>query len=171
MSKQCGSCSKCCEGFLSESVFGNIFGKGKPCVFVDLTNKNCTIHEIAPKNPCGNYKCMWLKYEDVPLWMKPNVAPIIVSAETYNGRDFLFLNTFHKEYSAKYLSYVIRYADKNDLPLIYEIGPDQFVIHNHPDFFIDLFKNSNLFYWSNFNLTHEHERREGFVKYLPLIVK
>lgn len=171
MSKKCGSCTKCCEGFLNGNIFGNIFGKGKPCVFLDFKNNNCSIHDIAPKDPCGNYKCMWLKYEDVPLWLKPNSSNVLVSVETYKDKDFFVLNSFSQDYSARYLSYVIRYADEKDIPLMYEISPDMFVFHNHKDFFIDMLTNSQIFYWGYFHTTHDYEKHNGFIKYLPLIVK
>jgi hypothetical protein len=170
MSKECGSCSKCCEGFLTGSVFGNIFGNGKPCVFVDK-QKQCSIHEIRPKNPCRDYKCMWLRFEDVPLWMKPNSSNVLVSVEKYKDREFLILNCYDNDYSARYLSYVITYAKKNNMPLMYQLAPETLVIYNDPLFFTDMFKNSEVFYWAYFYMTHELEKANGFIKYLPITIK
>lgn len=83
---------------------------------------------------------MWLKYDDVPIWMKPEHSNVIVSSYSFKNRDFLILSAMGKDYSAKYLSYVINYAKNNNIPLMYEIGQNV-VFFNEIDFFKTLYKN------------------------------
>jgi hypothetical protein len=121
MSKQCGTCTKCCDGTLYGDVNGHIMGNGKPCIFLDVVNKKCGAYEKRPTDPCKTYKCMWLKYEDVPLWLKPENSPVMVSALSYQKNEFLILNCFGKDYPIMYLNYVKNYCTKNNINLMYEI--------------------------------------------------
>jgi len=157
MSKQCGTCTKCCDGTTSVGgdIFGHIYGNGKPCHFLNLTEKKCGIYKDRPNDPCKTYQCMWLKYEDVPLWMKPEYSNIIVSSYSFKGRDFLILTAMGKDYSAKYLSYVINYAKNNSIPLMYEIGQG-IVFLNEPDFFQNALQESEVFNAMRQITTHGH---------------
>ena len=124
MTRECGTCTKCCDGTTSVGgdIFGHIYGNGKPCHFLNLTEKKCGIYKDRPNDPCKTYKCMWLKYEG-------------------------------KDYSAKYLSYVINYAKNNNIPLMYEIGKGM-VFLNEADFFQNALQESEVFNAMRQVLTH-----------------
>ena len=65
MSKRsCGSCTKCCEGWLSGEALGHKFYPGKPCHFIAI-GKGCSVYAKRPQEPCVSYKCGWISNEAV----------------------------------------------------------------------------------------------------------
>lgn len=77
MFKKCGTCSLCCEGWLFANAYGNVFGKGKACVF--LCHKQCVIYETKPET-CTKFQCGWTQHL-FPDWMYPLESDVIVSIE------------------------------------------------------------------------------------------
>ncbi|HEX4511473.1 MAG TPA: hypothetical protein VH328_15405 [Burkholderiaceae bacterium] len=74
--RSCGECAKCCEGWLSGTVYGHAFSPGRPCFFLE---KTCSIYPDRPLDPCRNYRCAWLAEEIFPMWMKPSLANVILT--------------------------------------------------------------------------------------------
>lgn len=74
--RACGDCSRCCEGWLTASVFGHSLEPGRPCFFLE---KNCSIYAQRPIEPCKNYRCAWLGEDVFPMWMRPNLSNLIIS--------------------------------------------------------------------------------------------
>lgn len=77
MKRNCGSCTKCCEGWLSGEVDGKKFYKGIGCHNCIIGN-GCAIYEDRPEDPCRTFSCSWLDDESVPEWMKPELSNVIV---------------------------------------------------------------------------------------------
>jgi hypothetical protein len=69
--RECGTCTKCCEGYLFGSAHGKQFTLGKPCHFV-TKDKGCGIYKDRPENPCKSFQCAWLVNKDIPEWLKPD---------------------------------------------------------------------------------------------------
>jgi hypothetical protein len=86
MERQCGSCAKCCEGWLTGDINGTPLGKGSPCKFI--TKNGCGNYENRPNDPCRAFRCEWLN-GSIPEHMKPDVCGIIVSR-----KDFGMLKTY-----------------------------------------------------------------------------
>lgn len=85
--RSCSSCTKCCEGAVHGTVFGEAFFKGSPCKFC-LVGSGCSVYEQRPQDPCKTFKCEWLVNDSIPIWMKPNVSGgIIVMKQT---KSFVF---------------------------------------------------------------------------------
>jgi hypothetical protein len=74
--RSCGECAKCCEGWLSGTVYGHAFSPGRPCFFLE---KTCSIYPDRPVDPCRNYRCSWLAEEIFPMWMKPSLSNVIIT--------------------------------------------------------------------------------------------
>jgi len=132
--RSCGTCTKCCEGYVSASVRGIPFFKGNPCHFVSI-GKGCSIYEDRPKQPCKSYSCFWLKSEDVPEWMKPSEINAMIS-ERYTKNNIYFLELIEagETLRADVLSWLINYCNKNDFNLFWEVngkknymGSDEFL--------------------------------------------
>ena len=89
-SRQCGSCSACCRGWLDTEVLGEKLTVGKPCRHV--VKQGCSIHETRPQFPCRDFVCGWL-FEESPLpdWMRPNHCGAIVFP-WYEWRYFTVVN-------------------------------------------------------------------------------
>ena len=160
MSKQCGTCTKCCDGTtVGGVIYGHVYGNRKPCYFLDSANKKCGIYKDRPDDPCKSYKCMWLKYDDVPIWMKPENSNVTVSAIDYNNNKFLIINAQSNDYSAKVLSYVMNYAQKNNMNLIYDLswGSSSWVLKGDKDQLFDFIFNSDSFKHLPLHFTHSKE--------------
>jgi hypothetical protein len=86
--RECGDCTKCCEGWFSgaafEHKFGSIDGVRTPCFFLKQ-GEGCSIYEDRPYSPCQTYKCEWLVNPDVPEEFKPNKVDVMVSKK---GRSY-----------------------------------------------------------------------------------
>ena len=75
--KPCGDCSACCDGHFSANAYGNLAGKGRPCVF--LIKGLCSIYDHRP-GFCSKFQCAWsqhLLHED----MRPDQCGLMVSVE------------------------------------------------------------------------------------------
>lgn len=121
MTRSCGSCTKCCEGFLRAEVKGpRGFTMGeikdgdvhnpKPCPFV-IKGKGCKQYLIRPKDPCKIFKCEWLINEDMPDNMRPDLSDsITIQQTTPNGIPYLFLTDAGRQLDSRVLSWHIIYA-------------------------------------------------------------
>ena len=91
MTRECGSCTKCCEGFLPGTVNNIPFYKGRPCHFVSI-GKGCSIYSERPTDPCKTYECKWLTDFSVPEWMAPELSNVILDHRETNGIHYLQLH-------------------------------------------------------------------------------
>ena len=120
--RSCGTCTKCCEGYVSGSVRGIPFFKGSPCHFVSI-GKGCSIYEDRPKQPCKSYSCFWLNNEDLPEWLKPSEVNAMISERyTKNNIHFLELIEAGETLRSDVLSWLINYCNKNDFNLFWEVN-------------------------------------------------
>jgi hypothetical protein len=118
--RECGTCTKCCEGWLLGQALGHTFFKGKPCHFVSL-DKGCTVYAKRPKDPCITFKCEWLTNTDIPEWFKPNEINAIVRVKEDNGISYLAVIEAGQTLSSKVLSWLIQYALSNQLNFVWQI--------------------------------------------------
>jgi hypothetical protein len=109
--RNCGTCTKCCEGWLSGSALGHSFYKGKPCHFIAI-GKGCTVYAKRPKDPCVVYTCGWLTNADLPEWMKPSEINAIVDFRKIENTDIHYIRTSEagETLRSDVLSWVISYA-------------------------------------------------------------
>jgi hypothetical protein len=49
---------------------------GKPCKY--SSQEGCAIYETRPKDPCRNFNCYWLANNELPGWMNPESAKVIL---------------------------------------------------------------------------------------------
>ncbi|NDB84209.1 MAG: hypothetical protein EB127_16065 [Alphaproteobacteria bacterium] len=77
MKRTCNGCTKCCEGWLNGNAHGYHFYRGRKCFF--LAEKNCSIYDDRPEDPCKTYQCAWLLDDKIPYWMKPNLVDVIIT--------------------------------------------------------------------------------------------
>lgn len=121
LKRECGTCTKCCEGYLTGEALGKTFYPGKPCHFV-VIGKGCSIYAKRPKEPCVSYKCQWLINEDIPLWMKPSDIDAIIDVRKLNGVPFLNVKETGAPMQAKVLSWVFQYILEKGLNAIWEVN-------------------------------------------------
>ena len=131
MTRSCGPCAKCCEGWLSGEAHGHTFYKGRPCFFL---NKTCTIYDTRPVDPCRTYKCGWLDEPHFPEWMKPNLVNVIINRAVFNDVKYYVLMESGSLLDVKVLSWMIQWAFNNNQNLMYfvdggenRIGSKEFI--------------------------------------------
>ena len=90
--RECGTCTKCCEGWLSGDVRGHKMYPGKPCFFLEIgigKPSGCSDYENRPDDPCKKYKCFWIADENIPDEFKPEVSGVILDMMKIKGFDAL----------------------------------------------------------------------------------
>jgi hypothetical protein len=118
--RQCGTCTKCCEGYLSGEALGHTFFAGKPCHFVAI-GKGCSVYVKRPANPCVSYKCGWLTNEDIPEWMKPSDIDAIIDMREIGGISYLSLKETGCRLDSRVLSWFIQYGLNHGLCIAWEV--------------------------------------------------
>ena len=118
-SRECGTCTRCCEGYLFGEINGNKFYNGRPCHYVS-PGKGCTIHEDRPAM-CRAFKCAWLSDTRVPEWLKPELSDAIMSFTAVEGIPYLSLLEAGKKMDSKVLSWVFLFAMENLYNLAYQV--------------------------------------------------
>tara|TARA_B110000503_G_scaffold34546_1_gene56286 strand:+ start:3366 stop:3791 length:426 start_codon:yes stop_codon:yes gene_type:complete len=120
--RECGTCTKCCEGYLSGKVNGKEFYKGRPCFYVSI-NKGCNIYEKRPNDPCKVYSCFWKDYDVLPYWMKPSEVHVICSfksTSTIKKMLYLEVREAGEILSDEVLNWVKEYSFNNGINLQYQ---------------------------------------------------
>lgn len=106
ISRKCGSCTKCCEGWLSGEVDNEKFYKGVPCKFC-VTNSGCGNYNNRPDDPCKTFKCSWLSDDSLPEWAKPELCGAIIYERTIGGMTCGFLVPTGQDVSITTLSWFL----------------------------------------------------------------
>jgi hypothetical protein len=118
-SRICGSCSKCCEGWLQGSAHGKKFWRGRPCHY--FVGSQCSIYGNHPEDPCKLFKCEWLSNGSVPGWMRPDQVNTILVTREKNGLRYLEVNEAGQKLQAEVLSWAIMYCLQQNLNIVYYI--------------------------------------------------
>lgn len=118
--RTCGSCTKCCEGWLSGKALGHSFYSGKPCHFVAI-GKGCSVYAKRPQNPCISYKCGWLTNLDIPEWLKPEASNVIIDFRDIEGYSYINLVEAGSTVSSKILNWFIQFTLNNQLNAVWQV--------------------------------------------------
>ena len=119
--RQCGSCTKCCEGYLSGEAQEKSFYPGKPCHFIAI-GKGCSIYAKRPIDPCVTYKCQWLTNSEIPEWMKPSDIDAIIDMRDIEGISYINLVEAGNPMQARVLSWLFKYILENGLNACWQIN-------------------------------------------------
>lgn len=130
LTRECGDCTMCCEGFLPANIHGYEMKPGAPCHFVQQgTCNGCTIYEDRP-NVCKKYECLWKSSPAaVPEWMKPNRSDVILSVKVVTDDDgeqheFIQMREGYNTVRGDVLNWILRLGFNGDgaVNLEYEVG-------------------------------------------------
>ena len=122
--KECGTCTKCCEGWLKADINDQKIFPGKPCIFVRQNPEDgfgCNNYKDRPENPCKTYRCFWLDNESVPDAFKPENTGVIIDILEIRGFICLRLNPAPKSPDVHLLSWAFKYAYTNGLNMYWDI--------------------------------------------------
>ena len=115
--RQCGPCTKCCEGWVTAKINGVSIVPLKPCAF--LTNKGCGVYEKRPPVPCRSFKCGWLSDSSpLPEHMSPvNCGAIILFDRKWQGRTIISALPTGPKIPQETLDWLMAYAQEKNIPL------------------------------------------------------
>ena len=116
--RSCGSCTRCCEGWLHGSAHGHKFWPGRPCHFFD---GKCSIYGKHPDDPCKTFRCMWLADSNIPGWLKPDLVNAILVRRRKDDIDYIEINEAGEKLRVEVLSWAVMYCLANKLNLQYKI--------------------------------------------------
>ena len=130
VNRECGSCTACCEGWVSGEAYGEPFYTGRHCHFLD---KGCTIYQDRP-SACAAFKCAWIESQQIPNWMKPEYSKVILYNKHEGDMKWLCMVEMGSKVDSSVLVWVLEYARTLDTNLYYEvdkiphlIGSPQFI--------------------------------------------
>jgi hypothetical protein len=125
--RQCGECTRCCEGWLKANIKGHKVYPGRACYFL---GKNCTIYEDRPASPCQTYNCEWMTNKDFPEWMRPDISNVIVTERIREGIEYFEVKETGKEISSIVLNWLIQEVIRIQKNLIYRLNGQVYKIGN-----------------------------------------
>jgi len=121
--RECGTCTKCCEGHLAANIRGHEMSKGNPCFFVEI-GKGCKDYENRPKDPCVSFTCGWKVIDEMPEHFKPEKSHVIFSWRKTEKLDLLYLciNEAPSSPSAEILTWAFLYTVNTNNNLLWSIN-------------------------------------------------
>lgn len=126
--RQCGTCTKCCEGWLMGDINLRTMYPGKPCYLLDI-GKGCSDYENRPAFPCRVFNCAWIVDQGIPEEYKPENSGVIPKYTNRNGQKSLFLIPapnhpsedmldWFKQFCSR-MGYELFWNDSTDTPFFY----------------------------------------------------
>ena len=125
--KECGTCTKCCEGWLTADIREHKMYPGKPCFFVEM-GKGCKDYFNRPEIPCKTFKCAWLGIEEMPNEFKPETTGVIMHFVKEDEITFISLTKAPNDPNADFLSWAISFAASKGLNIFWSINNKSFWI-------------------------------------------
>jgi hypothetical protein len=130
--RSCGSCTKCCEGWLTANVDGEEIGHGKACSRVE-PGVGCTDYENRPEEPCRTFLCQWRANSWVPEEFSPAKTGNLLTAQRIGNIDYLSLSYAGKEIGLEYLSWFVSHCVGNKWNADWVVNGRRYMIGS-PDF-------------------------------------
>jgi hypothetical protein len=121
--RECGECTKCCEGSLILNVRGRSVNRSNPCHFLSTLNKcgGCTIYEDRPK-VCSDFQCDWLINPDIPEWMKPSLVDTIIINQDQADVHYYEVVETNGKIDSVVLNWILLFAIRNKYNIKYTVN-------------------------------------------------
>jgi hypothetical protein len=88
----------------------------------------CGIYETRPEEPCKSYKCVWLKENTLPLWMRPDKSKAIVTEREVEGIKYWDVSECGETLKSEVLSWLVMNTIEHQRNLQYRINSGAFKI-------------------------------------------
>ena len=141
--RNCGECTKCCEGWLTANINGEEMFPGKPCKFVNL-NSGCSIYKKRPEEPCKTFECMWKGTNDsiMPNHFKPSISNVIITIQEINGISFHAMVNAGSDPSAEMVSWFTTFITAKRINGFWTVGKDSYWLGS--SIFMQQFENKHI---------------------------
>ena len=136
--RKCNGCTKCCEGWLPNKIYGYDMYPGKNCHF--MKEEGCSIYNKRPES-CQTFECEWLQNLSVPEWLYPKTSGIILTRRKKDNISYLQAKEAGKKLSVEALNWLVLQNLHKGLNICYQINEGWNYIGSQE--FIDLFNKEN----------------------------
>lgn len=124
--RSCNGCTKCCDGWLTCTIYGNRVDQYSPCKF-KIKGEGCGIYPNRPYNPCHTFKCFWKTNNSIPDKFKPSKSNVIMIERVYEGLKFLDVVRAGDEMDTEVIDYTIQLFKDKKVENIRYLLPDNTV--------------------------------------------
>jgi hypothetical protein len=130
--RECGTCTACCDGWVAGTIEGHEMKPGTPCHF--RGHGCCTIYERRPQDPCRNFICGWLQPgSEFPDDYRPDRLGVMIIPVKWRGNDAYILRHAGRDPDEKMLEWMRAFSLRTQRPFFYEQGGERFGF-GPPDF-------------------------------------
>jgi len=116
--KTCGTCTKCCEGWLTFTVDSTRIYPGNPCIFLKQNN-GCTRYDTRPNYPCKTFNCVWLDIKNIPDKWKPENCGVIMKFNAIHDIKYVEFIQAPSLPSKEMIDWAKNYFKKNKINFLY----------------------------------------------------
>jgi hypothetical protein len=141
--RSCGTCTKCCEGYLTGTIKGHQMKPGTPCYFLEQ-GVGCKDYAGRPPYPCKTFSCSWLDDKKMPDEYKPEVCKVIMKSGELHGTNYIHFVSAPDDPSEEMIAWAKKYFEKKNMNFVYlsgtavmPVGTKEFIrlIKTHKDNF------------------------------------
>jgi len=149
--KECGTCTKCCEGWLSAKIHDQVLLPNNPCKYIK--NNSCSIYDNRPIKPCRTFNCLWIS-KNLPEEFKPSVSGVISIQNIIEKQSYIFLVNAPKYPSKELVNWFkINYKNNN---LLYFSKEDELMVFGEPNFIKTIMNNKESIYQQHNQLKNSY---------------
>lgn len=116
--RSCGTCTKCCEGYLTGNIEGHPMSYGVPCHFLQQ-GVGCKRYETRPNNPCKTFTCGWLDDKKIPDFIKPEICGVIIVERVIHENTYSVFIQAPNQIEGEFLDWAKEYYKKNKKNYLY----------------------------------------------------
>jgi hypothetical protein len=119
--RSCGSCTACCDGWLTANIRGHDVRPGVPCHFRGAGG--CTIYQDRPADPCAEFVCGWLlNGSPFPESFRPDRLGVIILAKRWRDGIAYVLAPAGRAPDAKLLDWMREYSTATGRPFLFNMS-------------------------------------------------
>ncbi len=116
--RSCGTCTACCDGWLTGTVRGHEMKTGVPCHFRGAGC--CTIYEERPADPCRSFFCAWrLQGNPFPESFRPDRLGVIIVARQWRDRPGYEIISAGRDPDENLLNWMRAFSTKTGSPFVF----------------------------------------------------
>jgi hypothetical protein len=124
-SRPCGSCTRCCDGWLEGEIRGHPMFPGRRCHFAG--DGACTIYDERPQSPCRSFVCGWAQPgSPLPDDWRPDRVGVIVVTTRWRDAPALILVSAGKDPDEAMLDRLREHASRTGTPFFYAQNGERF---------------------------------------------